>query len=44
MPKIYHPYAVLCMGNCKFCKDLSLSRKRKLRDRFETRFIISEEL
>jgi hypothetical protein len=33
----YHPYQVLCMGNCKACKDLMVSKRRRLRAKAEVR-------
>ena len=33
----YHPYRVLCMGNCKMCKDPMINKRRRLRFKAEMR-------
>jgi len=33
----YHPYEVMCMGNCKMCKDPMINKRRRLRFKAEMR-------
>jgi len=42
-PELYRPYGWICFGNCMHCKDVSLSRRRKLKSRREAEFIIFQE-